>query len=119
MKNKTKKIFSIIGGVLFVMLYCFFVNGIHLDSDFEIILEHTPVPVEINTDNSDSGDKININTADAKQLEQLNGIGEKMAQRIIEYRTANGEFKQIEDIMKIQGIGKQTFETLKDDICIK
>lgn len=119
MKKNSKKLFSIIAGVLFTILYCFFVNGIHLDSDFEIISEHTPVPIEVKSDNDNNSGKININTADANELEKIHGIGEKMAQRIIDYRAENGEFKQIEDIMKIQGIGKQTFENMKNDICVK
>lgn len=104
---------------MFAVLYCFFVNGIHLDSDFEIILSHTPVPIEQSELSDNSGDKININTADAQRLQKIHGIGEKMSQRIIDYRTQNGEFKQIEDIMKVRGIGKETFESIRDIICVK
>ncbi|NLJ14765.1 MAG: helix-hairpin-helix domain-containing protein [Ignavibacteria bacterium] len=59
--------------------------------------------------------KININTANKKQLQKLYRIGEKTAEKIIEYRTKT-PFKKKEDIMKVRGIGKQTYEKIKDNI---
>lgn len=61
--------------------------------------------------------RININTADAELLEKLDGVGRVTAQRIIDYRTENGIFENIEDIMKVEGIGMGRFEKLKDKIC--
>lgn len=61
---------------------------------------------------------ININTADKELLIKLDGIGEKRADDIIEYRTSR-PFKKIEDIMNINGIGKKTFEKIKDQICVE
>lgn len=55
-------------------------------------------------------DRVNINTADADDLQKLPRIGPKMAQRIIEYRKENGKFKRIEEIMKVRGIGEKTFK---------
>lgn len=60
--------------------------------------------------------KININTADSVELQKLNGIGEKKAQQIISYRQKNGQFKQIEDLKQVSGIGDKTFETLKSQL---
>ncbi|UCC78166.1 MAG: ComEA family DNA-binding protein [Anaerolineales bacterium] len=60
------------------------------------------------------GQKININTASAAELEALPGIGPVLAQRIIDYRQANGPFGRLEDIKKVKGIGDKTFEDLKD-----
>lgn len=65
-----------------------------------------------------SNTKININTADVNQLSNLSGIGEKMAIKIIEYREANGNFKSIEDIKNVSGIGDSKYESIKNDICI-
>lgn len=62
--------------------------------------------------------KININTASASELESLPSIGPKLAERIIEYRTANGSFKVIEEIINVKGIGDKTFEKFKDQITI-
>ena len=46
----------------------------------------------------------------------LNGIGEKKAESIIQYREENGSFSTIEDIKNISGIGEKTFENLKEEI---
>ncbi len=63
--------------------------------------------------------KININTATAQQLSDgLDGIGEVMAKRIIEYREKNGRFHSIEEIKNVQGIGDKTFAKLKDQITV-
>jgi competence protein ComEA len=60
--------------------------------------------------------KININTALAEELDSLPGIGPAFAQRIIEYRDANGPFKSIEEITNVSGIGDATFQKIKDRI---
>lgn len=62
--------------------------------------------------------KVNINTASASELETLPRVGPKIAQRIIDFRTKNGNFKKVEDIMKIQGIGEKVFENIRDLITV-
>lgn len=62
--------------------------------------------------------KVNINTADLTLLQTLNGVGPSTAQKIIDYRNANGKFKAIEDLKKVSGIGDKTFEKFKDQICV-
>lgn len=64
-------------------------------------------------------EKININTASADELMDLKGIGEKKAAAIIEFREANGNFKQPEDLMKVSGIGPKTFEANKNRIAVE
>jgi len=59
---------------------------------------------------------IDINKASAEQLEKIPGIGSQTAQKIIEYRTQNGKFKNIEDIKNVSGIGDAKFETIKNFI---
>jgi competence protein ComEA len=61
-----------------------------------------------------AGGKVNINTAESTALETLPGIGPSLAQRIIDYRQANGPFGQIEDIMEVSGIGPATFDKIRD-----
>jgi competence protein ComEA len=61
---------------------------------------------------------ININTADAAALDKLNGIGEKKAEAIIAYRTEHGEFKTLEDLKEVSGIGDKMFEKIKADIAL-
>ena len=63
--------------------------------------------------------KININTASAEELTQLQGIGQKYAVRIVEYREQNGPFAAPEDIMKIKGIGPATYEKNKELIVVE
>jgi len=63
--------------------------------------------------------KIDINTAAATELQKLPRIGEKMAQRIIDFREQHGEFKKIEEIMKVKGIGEKVFKRIKDLIEVK
>jgi competence protein ComEA len=61
---------------------------------------------------------ININTATVDQLTQLKRVGDAYAQRIVEYRETVGPFEKPEDIMKVKGIGKKTWEANKDRIVI-
>ena len=63
--------------------------------------------------------KVNINEASAQELVKLKGIGKKYAERIVEYRKANGKFEKIEDIMNVKGIGKKKYEKIKDLIIVK
>ena len=60
---------------------------------------------------------VNINTADAKSLaEELNGISAKKAQAIVDYRTEHGDFKTIESLTEVKGIGLKTVEKNRDAI---
>ena len=63
--------------------------------------------------------KININQASVEEIAVLKNIGPKYAERIIQYRQANGPFKNAEDLMKVQGIGPKTFELNKEMITIE
>ena len=62
---------------------------------------------------------ININTASLEELDTLPGIGPSTAQNIIDYRTQNGPFAQIEDIMNVSGIGEGRFNDIKDLITVR
>ncbi len=61
---------------------------------------------------------ININTASKAELMTLPGIGEAKADDIIRYRESNGDFKVIEDIMKVSGIKDAGFQKIKDRITV-
>lgn len=63
--------------------------------------------------------RININTATADELIELDGIGEKLAQRIIDYRVENGDFDVIEELMLVAGISEKTFAQISDKICVE
>lgn len=69
-------------------------------------------------ESADATEKININTANAAELEKLPGIGQALAERIIQYREEEGPFSTIEDIMAVKGIGEKKFEKLREYIVV-
>ena len=73
------------------------------------------VPVAL----ADDGEKININTATVEELVNLKRIGPKYAERIVQYRDANGPFVKVEDIMMVKGIGPKTLEVNKDMLIVE
>ena len=92
-----------------------YIPSLAMDEDGNII-EETPSVGSGSV--GDTSGKVNINTADSTQLQTLNGVGPATAQKIIDYRQANGSFTSVEDIKNVSGIGDKTFEKLKDFITI-
>ncbi len=74
--------------------------------------------VETVRNSSASGGKININTADAGELDDLPGIGPALAERIIKYREEHGLFAMPEDLKKVSGIGDKTYEKMADQVVV-
>jgi competence protein ComEA len=66
----------------------------------------------------DGTDMVNINTATLDQLETLPGIGEVLAQRIVDYREENGPFGSVGDLLEVSGIGDATLADLKPHITV-
>ncbi|MCX5467869.1 ComEA family DNA-binding protein [Acinetobacter nematophilus] len=60
--------------------------------------------------------KINLNSANVAQLQQLNGVGAKKAQAIIDHRQQYGKFKNVEDIKNVKGIGPSLYEKNKNQL---
>ena len=67
---------------------------------------------------SELSPRIDINKATANQLEALPGIGEVLAQRIVDFRQENGPFKRIEDLRSIKGIGPRLFQNIQDRLTV-
>lgn len=65
-----------------------------------------------------SGDKININSATKEDLTKIDGIGDKKADKILEYRDQHGGFKSADDLKNISGFGDKTVEKLKDQLAV-
>ena len=63
--------------------------------------------------------KININTADVKELMKLSGVGRSLAEKIVQYRDAHGPFKKATDLRKIEGVGDGLWEKNRTRIVVK
>ena len=62
------------------------------------------------------GELISVNKASSEELQQVNGIGPALAERIISYRDANGGFKSIDDLKQVKGIGDLKYEKIKSQV---
>lgn len=67
----------------------------------------------------DTETPINLNTASREELMSLDGVGEKTADAIIEYRESSGGFSTPHDIVNVYGIGEKKYESLKPHICVE
>lgn len=75
-------------------------------------------PQSSDTTSNELTGKININTADADELMKLPHVGEIIANRIIEYRKTNGDFKSIEELINVYGIGEKILDGIRDHITV-
>jgi len=62
--------------------------------------------------------KVNINTATRTELMQIPKIGEKMAERIVEFRKANGPFSRVEEILNVKGMGEKSFLSIRHQLTV-
>jgi len=65
-----------------------------------------------------AGGLVNLNTATVTELETLPGVGEVIAQRIVDFRTANGPFATVDDLLEVSGIGEATFASMRDLVTV-
>jgi competence protein ComEA len=61
---------------------------------------------------------VNINTATQSELEAVKGVGPSKAKAIIEYREANGNFKQVDDLDNVKGFGKASVDKLREALSV-
>ena len=61
---------------------------------------------------------VNINTATKEELTTLKGVGDKRAQEIIDYRKKNGNFKSVDDLQKVPGIGPGLMKQIRSDVTV-
>jgi competence protein ComEA len=61
---------------------------------------------------------VDINRASAEDFEKLPGIGPKLAQQIVAYRTKHGPFRRVEDLLIIKGIGSKKWKALRPYVCV-
>ncbi|MDQ7000333.1 MAG: helix-hairpin-helix domain-containing protein [Mariprofundus sp.] len=65
-----------------------------------------------------AGDAVNINSATAKELQKVDGIGAKTAARIVVYREKHGPFKSVDELLNVKGIGKKKLDKAGDELTV-
>lgn len=93
-------------------------NAVSLNNE-SVETSNTLVRESVDKPVGEESNIVNINSASKESLMTLHGIGESKAQGIVDYREENGDFKSIEEITNVSGIGEKTFEKIKDKISVK
>ncbi|MEU6861648.1 helix-hairpin-helix domain-containing protein [Glycomyces sp. NPDC046736] len=65
-----------------------------------------------------AGGLVNVNVASAAELDSLKGIGPVLAERIIEYREANGSFQSVEELAEVSGIGNALLDQIREQVTL-
>jgi competence protein ComEA len=66
----------------------------------------------------DAAPRLDLNRASAQELETLPQIGPALAQRIVEFRTKQGPFKSVEDLLKVQGVGEKVLTRVRERLTV-
>ena len=77
-----------------------------------------PAPTSQQGSSGQEQGKVNLNTATESELQTISGIGAKKAADILAYRTANGGFHSVDDLLKVSGIGKKSLEKIRDHVTV-
>ena len=103
-----------------VLTFCLgYLFGVHnKTSDISVSVTPGVSAVEETEAVSEPQGPVNLNTADQEELEYLPGIGPSIAAKILAYREKHGAFKNIEQIVEVEGIGEKKFEAMKELITI-
>lgn len=113
MKNSTKYILKLSAKALLVAA----LTAMSLYN----LLHDTTICVKSETiyfSSAEETEPININTANRRELQKLNGIGRVTAQAIIDYRTENGDFTSIDELINVKGIGEAKLEKIRDHVTV-
>ncbi|MBD3218511.1 MAG: hypothetical protein GF310_09570 [candidate division Zixibacteria bacterium] len=78
-----------------------------------------PTKAPLRTASASQMPSINLNTAPADSFELLDGIGPVYAERIVEYRSNNGSFRSLEELLEVKGIGPVVFENIKNYLTLE
>lgn len=88
------------------------------DACIEDKIDNIPDNENNSNDKNEANGKVSLNKATLDELMTLDGIGEKKAQAIIDYRNKNNGFKTIEELLEVDGIGSTTYEKIKDRLTL-
>lgn len=77
------------------------------------------VPPTKEAGSSKSTSPVDLNKASENQLTEVPGIGPSLAKRIVEFRNENGDFRRVEDLLKIRGIGEKSFQKIRPHVTVK
>ena len=114
MNTTEKRILGVLKGLVLAM--CLGTSAFAVANEGEPQQKDKTEQVQKSDDNAK---RVNINTATLTELDTLPRIGPAIGQRIIDFRTEHGGFKNAAEIMNVRGIGEKTFEKLKDLITVK
>jgi competence ComEA-like helix-hairpin-helix protein len=90
----------------------------NLDSKDRPVRVRSAAPHTADAGRHENG-KVNINSADVKELMTLTGVGRKVAEKIVEYRDNHGPFKKADEVRKVEGVGTGVWEKNRDRIVTK
>ena len=90
----------------------------HIQEEEKALFSTSPVdePTEPYRNEESCDDKVNVNTAGVEELLTLNGIGEDLANKILQDRGENGLFKDIHDLTRVTGLGEKKLEMFSENI---
>ena len=111
--------FALVLGAYF-LFFCS-VSGVVLSTQRAAPVETVPVraPPAAPESSPPAEGRLELNRATLEELMKLPGIGQVRAQHILDYRAANGPFRQASDLMKVSGIGEGIFASLRDLVYVE
>ncbi|KGD64028.1 competence protein ComEA-like protein with helix-hairpin-helix repeat region [Alcanivorax nanhaiticus] len=88
-------------------------------SSLSLAVEVNPVTPAGAAETASQTARINLNTADANQLQELKGVGPKTAESIVAWREANGPFTSVDQLLAVKGIGEKTLAKMQDQLTVQ
>ncbi len=107
----------IIGGLVIAAVLIWYNCCYYSEAQEIVFVKEAASVIESSGEASYSG-KININTATKEQLAELEVIGDKLAQKIIDVRNQKGSFRSVDELTEVSGIGKEKFAKIKNSVTV-